>query len=195
MVKFKSLGHINIVVDDLDKATAFYHEALGAEPVQEFPHFRNVGFAKAAGFLDRPAEVDVSIRFLVLPTPESIHLELMEYHTPRGKKSVPFADTNDAGGPRHICLRVENIDEAFAHLKTCEGVRMVNPSADYKPYEIDAITPDQFRFFDPALEADAEGKSRVCDIVGGIRYFYFVDPYGVQWELEQGHEDVGSEAD
>ncbi len=191
-IEFLSVGHVNIVVDDIEKATAFYGNALGAKPVQDFPHFRNIGFAKSAGFMENPQEVDVTIRFLVLPTPEHFHLELMEYHLPKGNTITTPFQTHDRGGVRHIALRVHHIDQAFLYLKTVEGVKMISSSPEYLPYKIDAIATDEFRFFDPVLEADEIEKQKVCDIVGGIRYFYFIDPYGVQWELEQGHEDIGS---
>ena len=35
MMKLTSFGHINIVVDDIDKATQFYQGSLGAIPVQD----------------------------------------------------------------------------------------------------------------------------------------------------------------
>lgn len=57
---------------------------------------------------------------------------------------------------------------------------MISSSSEYFPYKIDSITADEFRFFDPALEINQEEKQKVCDIIGGIRYFYFTDPYGVQ---------------
>ena len=193
MIQYDTLGHINIVVDDIERATDFYRNALGAEPMQDFPHFKNVGFAKSAGFLDAPEAVDVSIRFLKLPTKEGVFIELMEYHEPAGVACCECKATNDRGCVGHIALRVTNIDEAFEHLKSFDGVRMINESPEYRPFRIDDITPDQFRFFDDELESNAAGKQGVCEIVGSIRYFYFLDPYGVQWELEQGHTDIGKE--
>ena len=76
VMKLTSFGHINIVVDDIDKATQFYQGSLGAVPVQDIPHFKNIGFARAAGFLDNPREVDVSIRFLALPLPTPVFMEI-----------------------------------------------------------------------------------------------------------------------
>lgn len=191
MIKLKGLGHINIVVDDIHKATQFYQDSLGAIPVQEVPHFKNIGFAKAAGFLSKPDEVEVTIRFLALPCPTPIVLELMQYHFPKGKESVHYFRTNDRGGPRHICLRVENVVEAFEHLKGRKGVQMINQSAEYRPYQLDSITPQQFRFFDPQLEGNKEEKENMCRIAGSITFFYFIDPYGVQWEIEQRPDEVG----
>jgi len=34
-------------------------------------------------------------------------------------------------------------------------------------------------------------KNEVVDVIGGIRYFYFIDKYGIQWEFEEGHTDIG----
>jgi methylmalonyl-CoA/ethylmalonyl-CoA epimerase len=185
MMKLKSFGHINIVVDDVEGATQFYRDSLSAVPVHEAAHFKNIGFAKGAGFLRDPGEVDVSIRFLALPSPTPIFLELMQYHAPAGNCSVRRAKTNDLGGPRHICLQVENADDAFEHLRGCPGVRMINESPDYKPHKLDRVSPQQVRLFDPALEANPQSKEQMCEVVGRLKFFYFVDPYGVQWEIEE----------
>jgi methylmalonyl-CoA/ethylmalonyl-CoA epimerase len=67
MFSFDSLGHINVVVTDLEEATRFYQALFGASVEQTFPHFKNVGFARSAGFLDDAESVDVSIRFLKFP--------------------------------------------------------------------------------------------------------------------------------
>ena len=69
---------------------------------------------------------------------------------------------------------------------------MISSHPDYAPYKIDSIKPEDFKYFDPNLENDPIEKQKVCNIVGNTYYFYFVDPYGVQLELEQGHTDIGS---
>jgi maltose O-acetyltransferase len=183
MIKLKSFGHINVVVDDLDKATRFYQASLGAIPVQELAHFKNPGFARAAGFLANPAEVEVSIRFVALPLPSPILLELMQYHLPRGENTIRHFKTNDLGGPRHICIRVENVMEAFEHLKSFAEVRMIDGSTAYAPCKLDPIQPEDVRFFDPGMEAN---KEKICEIASTIKYFYCIDPYGIQWEIEEG---------
>ncbi|MEL7036003.1 MAG: VOC family protein [Cyanobacteria bacterium J06592_8] len=192
MIEYESLGHINIVVDNIEKATEFYEKALRAVPIQEFPHFKNLGFAKSAGFLDNPGEVEVSIKFLRIPTKEGLFLELMQYHNPTGVLFSTNKETNSLGCVGHITLRVKNIEESFNYLKTIDGVKMINESPEYQPFKIDDITPEQFKFYDIEMENSIEEKKKVCQTVGGIRYFYFLDPYGVQWELEQGHTDIGS---
>ena len=195
MIKFDTLGHINIVVDNIEEATAFYQKAFNALPLQEFPHFRNLGFAKSAGFLEEPEKLDVSIRFLKLPTKEGLILELMEYHTPSPEVCCAEKKTNGTGCVGHISIKVTNIDEAFEYLKSIDGVRMIHSSNEYRPFVIDKISPDEFHFFDKNLEKNIDEKQNICEIIGSIQYFYFLDPYGIQWELEQGHSDMGTDPD
>jgi methylmalonyl-CoA/ethylmalonyl-CoA epimerase len=193
MIQYQGFGHINIVVDDVEQATDFYQRVLGATPAQHFPHFKNDGFAKSAGFMENPSEVDVCIRFLQIPTnPNPVFVELMQYHAPKGKDNRGLVRTNDLGGVKHIALRVANIDEAFDHVKKSANVKLISDHPDYKPFYISPIKIEDFYFFDPSAEANKVEKDKVCKIVGGIRYFYFVDPYGVQWEFEHGHEDISS---
>ena len=191
MINFLGLGHINIVVDDIDAASDFYQRIFNAIPQQEFPHFKNIGFAKAAGFLEKPEKVDVTIRFLEIPG-ANIFLELMEYHTPRELTPIQEKKTYEFGGPRHICLKVSNIDKTFNFLKKQDGLKMINISDEYKPFQIDKIEPSEFRFFNDEKESDHQTKKVVCDIIGRIKFFYFIDRYGIQWELEQGHADIGN---
>jgi methylmalonyl-CoA/ethylmalonyl-CoA epimerase len=193
MIQFDTLGHINIVVDDIEEATEFYRELFGAVPIQDFPHFRNNGFAKSAGFLSEPEQVDVTVRFLQLPTKEGVMIELMQYFTPVGRVIVHYKKPNDMNCLGHIAFRIKNIDAAFNHVKNIKGVRFISDSEQYKPYKIDNIKSDEFTFFDKKLEEDPAEKKKVRDIVGNIRFFYIVDKYGIQWELEEGHSDIGSE--
>ncbi len=188
-LKIIGLGHINIVVDEINEATEFYKKLFGAVPFQEFPHFKNRGFALSAGFLEDPESVEASIRFLKIPGCPLV-LELMEYHNPAGSKTELPKSVADQGGVRHVALSIEGIDEAFQFVKQICGVNLINSSKNYFPHNIDNIYPDEFHFFDRDLEADSEAKEEVCSMVGTIRYFYFTDRYGVQWELEQGHNDT-----
>jgi methylmalonyl-CoA/ethylmalonyl-CoA epimerase len=112
MFSFDSLGHINVVVPDLEEATRFYHTLFNASVEQTFRHFKNQGFARSAGFLEHPESVDVSIRFLKITFGRSadLFLELFTFHSPAGRQEITFKKTNDMGGPRHVCLRVTNID-------------------------------------------------------------------------------------
>ena len=48
---------------------------------------------------------------------------------------------------------------------------------------------------DVILEEDMkemdERKRQTAKILSEVRYFYFIDKYGLQWEFEQGHTDIG----
>ena len=94
MIDIVGFGHINITVDCIEKATDFYERILGAKPIQFFPKFKNIGFAKSAGFLKKPEEVEVSINFLKIPNTD-IYLELMCYHSPAGSQQVINSNPND----------------------------------------------------------------------------------------------------
>jgi methylmalonyl-CoA/ethylmalonyl-CoA epimerase len=193
MFSFDSLGHINVVVTDLDEATRFYQELFGASVEQTFPHFKNVGFARSAGFLDNPESVEVSIRFLKfsLKRSEDLFLELFVFHHPPGRQEIMPRKTNDMGGPRHVCLRVTNIDEVFAHVKSIAGVHLINESPEYRPYFISPIKPSAIEL-PGASPGAAEAKEAISKIVKGIRFFYAIDRYGIEWEFEEGHADIGS---
>ena len=157
------ISHINIVVDDINLATNFYSEALGfkiAENDDGAMDYKNVeleSFARNAGFLDGKVQVDV--RFLQHPTAK-IFIELMRYQHPVGRKEPAVNNTYDVGGPRHIALAVSDVTAMFHYLLTIPGVRMINQSENYGP-------PIELTPFP-------------------IKFFYFLDPWGTQWELEEG---------
>ena len=142
MFSLDSLGHINVVVTDLEEATRFYQELFGASVEQTFPHFTNVGFARSAGFLEHPGSVDVSIRFLKVPLgrSEDLFLELFVFHNPPGRQEMR-RERQTTWGAEARSLRVTKIDEVFAHVKSVKGVHLINESPEYRPYFISPITP------------------------------------------------------
>lgn len=84
------------------------------------------------------------------------HLELMLYEFPKGDQEIHFHKTNDAGGIRHVAMEVTNAVAVYHWLSRQKGVKLL---ADEPP---SLLAPDPQTFF------------------------YFIDPYGVQWEFEQG---------
>ena len=157
------ISHLNIIVSDIDYATEFYGRTLGfvqAHNVRgpmDYKGYTGASFARDAGFLDGNVKVD--IRFLKHPT-IGMHIELMKYHQPIGSQEVIYRNTNDLGGIRHVALEVSDAEKAFDYLKEQLDVRMINESSDYGPPE-------------------ALGSGR-------IKFFYWLDPWGVQWEMEEG---------
>jgi len=157
------ISHLNIIVEDIEYATEFYGRTLGfvqafnERGIMDYPGLTRDTFARDAGFLD--GKVLVDIRFLKHPT-AGLYIELMKYHTPAGSQEVIYRKTNDRGGIRHVALEVSDAGKVFNYLKKQPDIRMINESADYgPPEELSPVT---------------------------IKFFYWLDPWGVQWEMEQG---------
>ena len=188
--RFTGLSHVCIFVDDMMAAVSYYRRLLGAVPDHYLSHWRNRGFFQAAGFLDEAGKGDVSIAFVNVPGAR-LTLELMQYHYPEGRKEPVFFAANDVSGVRHVALKVTNIDEAFLHVKAMPDTRLISESPAYRPFRISETTPDQVRFFDQDLRESDERNEQTAKILSQVRYFYFIDRYGLQWEFEQGHSDIG----
>lgn len=157
------ISHLNVIVEDLEYATEFYGRTLGfvqahnERGIMDYKGVTRETFARDAGFLD--GKVDVDIRFLKHPT-AGLYLELMKYHLPTGSQEIIYRNTNDLGGIRHVALEVSNAEKVFDYLKQQPDVRMINESSEYGPPE--ELTPVT------------------------IKFFYWLDPWGVQWEMEEG---------
>jgi len=158
------LSHVNVVVNSITEATEFYHRVLGFEQaydadgqIMDYSGVEMKSFALDAGIMDGEARLDV--RFLRHPQAR-IYLELMHYHTPKGNtEHPPQPKTYDVGGPRHVALEVANCNEVFRFLKAQEGVTMISADPSYHPVKLDGFP---------------------------ISFFYWVDKYGIQWEMEEG---------
>jgi methylmalonyl-CoA epimerase len=98
------LDHVGIAVQDVEKALAFYRDALGLD-------------------VEPPEDVATQhVRAHFIPAGQGA-LELLEATAPES----PIAKYVDTRGPgmHHITLRVEDIRAALAHLKA-RGVRLVD---------------------------------------------------------------------
>ncbi len=188
--QFTGLSHVCIFVDDMMEAVSYYQKLLGAIPDHYLPHWKNKGFFKAAGFIKEAADGDVSIAFLNVPGTK-LTLELMQYHYPEGRKEPVFFAANDVSGARHVALKITNIDEAFEYIKSMPDTRLINESEDYRVFQISETTPEDVVFFDQDLRERDERNTNTARILSGVKYFYFIDKYGLQWEFEQGHSDIG----
>ena len=157
------ISHLNIVVEDIEYATEFYGRTLGfmqaynERGVMDYEGVTRETFARDAGFLD--GVVDVDIRFLKHPA-AGLYIELMKYHSPVGTQEITYRKTNDLGGIRHVALEVSDAEKVFYFLKQQADVKMINESLQYGPPE--ALVPI------------------------AIKFFYWLDPWGVQWEMEEG---------
>ena len=164
----QAISHLNVIVDDIDLAAEFYGTVLGFEPASndggpmDYRDVELASFARDAGFADGKVKLD--IRFLRHPE-VGVYLELMTYHHPKGDQTVHRRRTNDMGGIRHIALEVPDAVAAHAFIRVQQqayakrGLRIEILGEDHIPEE---LTPFPYKFF------------------------YWIDPWGVQWEMEQG---------
>ena len=184
------LSHICIFVDDMERAVSYYQALLGVQPDHCLSHWRNKGFFQAGGFVDEAADGDVSIAFVNVPGTK-LTLELMQYHYPKGRTEPVVFAANDVSGARHVALKVTNIEAAFAHIQSMPDTRLINETEAYRVYQISDTRPEEVRFFDQAPGETDGRNAETAKILGQVRYFYFIDRYGLQWEFEQGHTDIG----
>ncbi|HIQ81408.1 MAG TPA: VOC family protein [Candidatus Scatavimonas merdigallinarum] len=189
MPKFTGLSHVCIFVDDMMEAVDYYQKLLGVVPDHYLSHWKNEGFFKAGGFIHEAAQGDVSIAFVNVPGTK-LTLELMQYHYPEGRKEPVLFAANDVSGARHVALKITNIEEAFLHIKAMPDTQLINQTEDYRVFQISETSPSEVHFFDQNMQSDARNV-QTAKILSGVRYFYFIDKYGLQWEFEQGHTDIG----
>lgn len=190
MPKFIGLSHVCIFVDDMEAAVEYYRALLGVVPDHCLPHWKNRGFFEAGGFIEEAGQGDVSIAFVNVPGTK-LTLELMQYHSPEGRKEPVFFAANDVSGARHVALKVTNIEEAFLHVKSMPDTRLINETEAYRVFQISETRPEEVRFFGQAPGETDPRNEETAKILSQVRYFYFIDRYGLQWEFEQGHSDIG----
>ena len=116
MSHIKSINHVAVVVDDMEKALFFWRDSLGMElhEMRDVPPEKSqVAFLPLAG-----SEVE-----LVMPTNDDSGIA--KYLAKRGP------------GMHHICLEVDDIVGMLAQLRI-KGIRLINEeprtSADGKKY-------------------------------------------------------------
>jgi methylmalonyl-CoA epimerase len=103
----KRIDHVAIVVRELEATLRFYRDTLGVAPSR---------------ILDFPRE-GVKIAFLPLGGPGGSEIELLEPTDPAG--SVARFLEKRGEGLHHLCLEVEDIDEALAEL-TAAGAAVLD---------------------------------------------------------------------
>lgn len=164
----QAISHINVVVADLDVATEFYGTVLGferaanADGPMDYPDVDLASFARNAGFGDGRIRLD--IRFLRHPE-MGLYLELFTYHYPLGDQTVAPRKTNDMGGIRHVAIEVPDAVAAHAFIRS-----------------------EQQAYAERGLIIEVLGDGHVPEQISPYPYkfFYWIDPWGVQWEMEQG---------
>jgi methylmalonyl-CoA/ethylmalonyl-CoA epimerase len=105
------INHVAIVVEDVDVALKFWHEALGL-PLQHVEH-----------------NEDELVNIAFLPLGEG-EIELIAPFTPESGVARYLA--KKGAGLHHLCVEVEDIDAALAQLKA-RGAELITEQAKVRP--------------------------------------------------------------
>ena len=111
MIKVKKINHIAIAVENIEAILPFWQEALGLS----LTHIEEVPNQKA--------------RVAFLPVGEG-EVELVQPTDPDTGTAKFIMEKGP--GMHHLCLEVENIDQALEALKE-SGVRLINETAQVLP--------------------------------------------------------------
>ena len=109
-MKPMKLDHVGIAVENLEEALGFWKEVLGLD---------------CAGS-EIVEEQKVKVAFLPVGDSE---IELLESTDPQGP-IAKFIEKNGGAGIQHLAFRVENLEEAIAHMKA-SGARMIDEKGRY----------------------------------------------------------------
>jgi methylmalonyl-CoA/ethylmalonyl-CoA epimerase len=111
MLKVKKINHIAIAVENIEAMLPFWQEALGLS----IDHIEEVPSQKA--------------RVAFLPVGDS-EMELVQPTDPATGMAKFLKEKGP--GMHHLCLEVENMDEALEELKA-KGVHLINETAQILP--------------------------------------------------------------
>jgi methylmalonyl-CoA/ethylmalonyl-CoA epimerase len=111
MLKVKKINHIAIAVENIEAMLPFWQDALGLS----VDHIEEVPSQKA--------------RVAFLPVGNS-EMELVQPTDPATGMAKFLKEKGP--GMHHLCLEVENIDEALEELKA-KGVHLINETAQILP--------------------------------------------------------------
>lgn len=173
------MGHISIVVSNLEEAEKYYSELFGTKAIASLINLKNDGMAKNMGF----ENLELSEKILKFVHCNLV-LVLTQFHSPQGSSEVPKHQINDMGGPRHIGLNVENIESAFDFLKGRSDVEILN-NADFRPVSYSKISPDEFKLESSTSEQNQQEKEKLAQLLSKKKTFFFRDKYGLIWEIEE----------
>ena len=119
----KRFHHTGFVVQDVDKAIAFYRDIVGLEVANRYQRTGHA-IGQVVGYDDAHLEI------AILESKGEHILELIQYvNPPPGAR--PTQERSVLGGT-HLCMLVDDIDETFRKL-TENGAVAMNPPASVAP--------------------------------------------------------------
>jgi catechol 2,3-dioxygenase-like lactoylglutathione lyase family enzyme len=109
------IDHVNLVVNDLEKMTAFYRDVLGLA-VTKHVTISGEWIGKTVGLGDVEGDV------VYLDFPAGPRIELIRYNRPTIERPAGV-DRPNAPGIRHLAFRIDDIDAAARRLQLA-GVKL-----------------------------------------------------------------------
>lgn len=177
--------HVCVIVPDIMEAFDFYQRLLGVESVRCIAHYRDERLFQAAGFAEYPGTGEAAVCFLSVPG-AGLTFRLLEYDPPEGQSEPITLHAEGINGTRQVTVAVENIERAFAYIQAQPDVLLINHALESRTYLITRTEPEELRHL-----STAAGPSRdTIRILSGVKHFYFIDKYGLQWNFTQGHSEA-----
>lgn len=115
----RGIDHVGITVPDIEAATRWFMEVLGAEELFSLGPFQSEDDWMAENLGVHPRTVLKKLRMLRLAT--GAKLELFEYSAPDQVRSQP--KSSDIGG-HHVAIAVEDMDAAVRNLEA-RGIKLL----------------------------------------------------------------------
>lgn len=113
----EQIDHINIVVADLARMTAFYRDVLGMRVTKEVS-IRGEWVERTVGLKG----VEANVVYLEAQVEGGTRLELIEYISPKGACPPGIGESN-ARGLRHFAYKVRKINDLVIRLRNA-GVKL-----------------------------------------------------------------------
>lgn len=131
--KIRGIDHIGITVPDIDAATKFLVEALGAEMIYE--SYAKSNPPQEGADVERALNVPegtqmVAVRMLKIEHGPGI--ELFEFHARVQREAVRPSDY----GLQHLCVYADDIDASVARFEKAGGLMFKGPGDLIFPKEI-----------------------------------------------------------
>jgi len=128
---FKRVDHVSLTVTDLDAALTFYTQVMGGELLYRMGPFDAAEIPIMEDGRDwTEAHVNVKgarLEIAMLQLTENLGMELFCYDLPQDANQVP--PRNCDVGSRHLCLEVDDVENAINYLQQQGCQAMSGPIA------------------------------------------------------------------
>ena len=91
--------------------------------------------------------------------------------------------------PSEVRFFAPSLRESDQH--NLQAAAVLSQVRGYRVFQISETKPSEVRFFDQDLRESDQRNLQAAQILSQVRCFYFIDKYGLQWEFEQGHTNIG----